>query len=275
MDRANGAGRLGGGIGLRKGSIGFGALDRLTGNTEFDGGHRVTAVEDGSGNPVPYTINGTMMRVDLERPLPPGESAQLHIAWSFPIPERPISRMGRERFENDGNWLYEIAQWFPWLCVYSDNAGWQNKQFMFSEFALEFGDYDVSLTVPDDYIVAATGELQNPRDVLTAQQRVRFEESKIPLYIVTPDEAERNEESTPTGTKTWRFKADNVRDFAWATSRKFIWAAMGHELEGAFTHAMSFFPKEGDPLWSQYSTQSIAYALDTYGRVPFPCPTTS
>ncbi len=259
------------------GEITFDSLDQILTKPEFEGGHRITSVRSGAGVDLAHTINSTMMRIELSKPLPPSTSTVVSIDWNFPVTEHRIfaARSGREYFEDDDNWLYEIAQWFPRLAVYSDANGWQNKQFITSEFALEFGDYVVRITVPEDFVVASTGVLQNDDAVLTDDQRARLEEARkadAPVFIITPDEAKANESGRMEGTKTWEFKAENVRDFAWATSRKFIWDAQGFELNGHFTLAMSFWPKEGDPLWSQYSTHAVLQALESYGNHLFPCP---
>lgn len=259
------------------GDVTFETMERILGSRDFEGGYRIARVADRSGKPLKYVINGTMMRVDLEVPLAPGRTTGLEIDWSYPIIDSRVvgGRSGREYFEDDDNWLYEVAQWYPRLAVYSDVYGWQNKQFVTAEFALEFGDFKVSITVPNDHIVAATGELQNAKEVLSATQRKRLAAARradSPSYIITPEEAEANESSEPSGTKTWVFRSEKVRDFAWASSRKFIWDAQGHELDGTFTMAMSFWPKEGEPLWSQYSTHAIMQALDVYGRMAFPMP---
>ena len=244
---------------------------------DFGGGYNIKSVKGMSGGELAHTIVGTMMRIDLPEPLGPGQKYRFSIDWNFKIADAKIqsSRSGYEYFEDDDNWIYEVAQWYPRLAVYSDVYGWQNKQFVTAEFALEFGDFKVSITVPNDHIVAATGELQNGKDVLSAAQRERLAGARSadsPTYIVTPEEAEANESSEASGTKTWVFRSENVRDFAWASSRKFIWDAQGHELEGNFTMAMSFWPKEGEPLWSQYSTHAIMQALDVYGGIAFPMP---
>jgi len=262
---------------LTDGEISIRTLERMIVPEEFDGGFNITRVAGVSGNPLPHVINDTMMRIDLPAPLRSGDRFEFVVDWNYLIVDsRAIwARSGREYFKEDDNWLYEVAQWFPRLAVYDDVNGWQNKPFVVSEFALEFGDYLVRITVPDDHIVAATGELQNPREVLTAVQRERLAQARTapqPVYIVTPEEAERNETSRPSGTKTWIFKADRVRDFAWASSRKFIWDAQGHRLDDSFTMAMSFWPKEGEPLWSQYSTHAVMQALDVYGKMAFPMP---
>jgi len=263
---------------LQDGEVSFDTMDRLLTAGEFKGGFRITSVTDRMGEPLDYMINETMMRIDLPAPVRPGQSTQLRMDWNYPVLDsRAVwARSGREHFEDDDNWVYEIAQWYPRLAVYSDVTGWQNKQFIGpGEFALEFGAFKVSITVPDDHIVAATGELLNPKEVLSDAQRERLERARkadSPVYIITPEEAEANESSKPSGTKTWVFECEKVRDFAWASSRKFIWDAQGHELDGNFTLAMSFWPKEGEPLWSQYSTHSVMQALDVYGRMAFPMP---
>ncbi len=245
----------------------------------FDGQHHITRCEDAStGNPLKHTIVETMMRVDLPQPLAPGESFSFTVDWNYAINNaREIrGRTGYEFFEDDGNYLYEMAQWFPRLCAYTDVNGWQHKQFLGrGEFTLEMGDYVVRITVPNDHIVAATGTLLNPDQVMTEVQRQRLkqaQETDNPVFIVTPDEARNNESSKPTGTKTWIFKADRVRDFAFATSRKFIWDAMQTKLGQSPVMAMSFYPKEGEPLWSRYSTHVIIHTLKVYSRYTFDFP---
>jgi hypothetical protein len=187
-------------------------------------------------------------------------------------------RSGYEYFEKDQNYLYTVAHFFPRMCVYNDVEGWQNKQFLGrGEFALPFGDYEVSITVPSDHIVAATGELQNANAVLTAEQRKRFEKAKSadsPVLIVTQAEAEMKERSKEKALKTWTFKASNVRDFAFASSRKFIWDAQAVKVGGKNVLAMSYYPKEGNPLWERYSTKLVAHTIKTYSKytVDYPYP---
>jgi len=244
----------------------------------FPGGYEIARVATPAGGALHYWIQGTMMRVDLPEPLAPGASTALAVDWSYNINnlKKIGGRTGAEFFEEDGNWLYGIAQWFPRMAAYYDAAGWQHKQFLGSgEFTLEFGDYKVRITVPDDHIVASTGVLQNPGEVLTETQRRRLEEArtaKKPVYIVTPEEALAAEKGKPSGTKTWVFHAGNVRDFAFASSRKFLWDAQGHDVEGNRVLAMSYFPKEGNPLWEQYSTASIIHTLNVYSRYSFAYP---
>jgi len=258
----------------------FSTIDNLIARREFEGGQRITAVRDAKGAPLPYTVVRTMMRIDLPQPLPPGQSTVFSVDWNYNINDarRIGGRTGYEYFPNDKNYIYEIAQWFPRMAAYYDVYGWQHKQFLGAgEFTLEFGNYRVSITTPDDHIVAATGVLQNPQVVLTAAQRQRLEQAKTaksPMFVVTPDEAKANESHKPTGKKAWIFAAENVRDFAFASSRKFIWDAQGHNVEGNQVMAMSFYPKEGEPLWSKYSTQAIKHTLTVYSRhtVPYPYP---
>ena len=247
---------------------------------DFDGGFKIEAVTDGSGKALDYTINQTMMRVDLPKVLAPGGKFTFQVNWWYNINDRLAigGRSGYEHFEEEDNYLYTIAQFFPRLCAYYDRMGWQNKQFLGNgEFTLEFGDYDVSIQVPSDHIVASTGVLQNPKEVLTAAQRARLEEAKTsekPVLIVTEEEARENETTKEKGLKTWRFKADNVRDFAFASSRKFMWDAMGVPLETSTPLAMSYYPKEGNPLWEQYSTEAVAQTLETYSdfSIEYPYP---
>jgi hypothetical protein len=244
----------------------------------FDGGYRITAVRDARGAPLKHTIVKTMMRVDLPQPLAPGASVAFSVDWNYNInDQRKIGgRTGYEFFPKDGNYLYEIAHWFPRMAAYNDVSGWQHKQFLGAgEFTLEFGNYRVSITAPDDHIVASTGVLQNPNAVLTTAQRARLEQArtaKNPVLIVTPAEALANESHKPAGKKTWIYHADNVRDFAFASSRKFIWDAQGHDVEGNRVMAMSYYPKEGNPLWERYSTHSIIHTLNVYSRYSFNYP---
>ena len=187
-------------------------------------------------------------------------------------------RSGYEYFEKEGNYLYTIAQFFPRMCVYSDVEGWQNKQYLGrGEFALPFGDYEVSITVPGDHIVGATGELQNGATVLTAEQRERMKKaltSDTPVLIVTQAEAEENEKDREKSLKTWTFKAKNVRDFAFATSRKFMWDAQNQKVGDKNVLCMSYYPKEGNPLWERYSTKLVAHTIKTYSKytVDYPYP---
>lgn len=244
----------------------------------FAGGVDIKHVRDGHDHDLKYTIVKTMMRVDLPEALKPGETSKLKIGWEFNINDSDVvsARTGFEFFERDGNYIYEMAHWFPRMVSYTDYQGWQHKQFLGrGEFTLEFGNYVVRITVPNDHIVAATGELLNAKEVLTAEQQERLEASRTaekPMFVVTPEEAMANESSEPTGKKTWIFKADEVRDFAFASSRKFIWDAMGHEVEGNKTLAMSFYPNEGEPLWSRYSTHAIIHTLNVYSRYTFKYP---
>lgn len=233
-----------------------------------------------NGDALPTFLNDSMLRIDLPTPLAPGETFSFQVDWEHNIIDEVAvgGRGGSEYFEEDGNYIFGLAQWFPRLAAYTDYTGWQNKQFLGrGEFTLEFGDYDVDLTVPNDHIVSATGVLQNPRDVLTATQRRRLDDANTdaPIYIVTPEEAEENEQTKATGTKTWEFQADNVRDFAWSSSRKYIWDAMIFEQDDA-DHpevlAMSFFPKEADPIWSRFSTQAVVHTMDVYNRFAFNYP---
>lgn len=252
---------------------------RLEFERDFGGGHNITSVKDMSGGDMARTIVGTMMRIDLPEPLGPNKKYRFSIDWNFKIADAKVqkSRSGYEYFEDDDNYIYTIAQWFPRLAAYTDVDGWNNKEFVGNgEFVLEFGDYDVEITVPDDHLVAGTGVLQNPKDVLTAVQRNRLQQAETaetPILIVTPEQAETNETSKPAGSKTWIFRIRNVRDFAFASSRKFIWDAQGYEqTDGSRVLAMSFYPKEANPLWQTYSTHAIIHALEIYSRYTFPYP---
>ncbi|MEZ5553348.1 MAG: M1 family metallopeptidase [Pseudomonadales bacterium] len=262
------------------GKLTFGELRRLQFLRDFDGGHKITRVAAGS-TPLAHAVVGTLLRVDLPEPLKPGASTKFSIDWHYNMVEEDAvnARAGYEHFPEDGNDIFLVAQWYPRLTAYSDYEGWHNKEFLGNgEFTLEFGNYDVSITVPADHIVSSTGVLQNAGQVLSSAQRARLkdaENASRPVYIVTPEEALENEKDRATGTRTWRFKADNVRDFAWASSRKFIWDAQGYQQndrDTPFVMAMSFFPKEGDPLWSRYSTQAVIHTMEVYSRFSFPYP---
>lgn len=265
--------------------ISLDSLRRRQSQSDNQYGYDITRVADARGNALPNTIVGTLMRIDLPRPLAPGASTKFQIDWAYNLVEQDAmgGRAGYEHFPDDaregGNYIFLVAQWFPRLVAYSDYEGWHNKEFLGSgEFTLEFGDYDVEITVPNDHIVSSTGVLQNDRQVLTGTQRARLAEAANadrPVFVVTPEEAEANESSNPTGSKTWKFEADNVRDFAWATSRKFAWDAQGFKQPGAefeTVMAMSFYPKEGGELWQKYSTTSVVHTMDVYNRFAFDYP---
>ena len=246
---------------------------------EFEGGFNIMKVLNKDGKPLSYTIHQTMMRINLEKPLKSKESFEFSIDWWYNINDRLEigGRSGYEYFEKDGNYLYTIAQFFPRMCVYNDTEGWQNKQFLGSgEFTLPFGDYDVKITVPSDHVVAATGELVNANEILTPSQLERLEKArkseKEPVFIVTEKEAIKNEKSVVKAMKVWHFKAENVRDFGWASSRKFIWDAMVVKQASKDVLAMSFYPKEGNPLWEQYSTKVVAHTLKCYSKYTFDYP---
>jgi len=252
---------------------------------DFDGGFKIKSVKDASGKELAYTINNTMMRVDLPQPLTTGKQISFSVEWSFNINNRMHNmtnndgRSGMEYFPEDGNYVYIIAQWFPRMCVYDDVVGWQNKQFLGQgEFTVGFGNYAVNLTVPSDHIVAATGMVQNPTEVLTAEQITRFEKAKTtfdkPLKIVTQEEAVAKEKTKAASKKTWKFYAENVRDFAFASSRKFIWDAQAVKVGNNTPLAMSYYSKEGNPLWEQESTKAIKNCLITYSKysIDYPYP---
>lgn len=247
----------------------------------FDGGFKIEYVADEMGKELSYTINKTMMRIDLPSPIKPGGSFVFDIEWWYNINDRMKDggRSGYEYFEEEDNYIYTIAQFYPRMVVYGDNEGWQNKQFLGSgEFTLNFGDYHVEITVPEDHVVAATGVLKNEKSVLTAEQRKRFQTARKtfdqPVMIVSEDEARETEKTKAAGTKTWVFDAENVRDFGWASSRKFIWDAMAVKVGNKEPLAMSYYPKEGNPLWEQFSTKAVAQTLKTYSdfTIDYPYP---
>ncbi|WP_299366342.1 M1 family metallopeptidase [Winogradskyella sp.] len=252
----------------------------LTRAIDFPAGYTIKYIKDVNGKPIKSLVNNTMMKVILSEPLKSGESLTFSVGWSYHITDRSmylLSREGYEYFPEDDNTVYLIAHWFPRMAVYNDTEGWQNKQFQkLGEFALEFGNYDVEITVPADHIVAATGELKNEDAVLTKTQRKRLAKAEKsvdkPIMIVTPEEAKVNEKEKTTKTKTWKFKAENVRDFALASSRKFIWDAQAVPLETHTVMAMSFYPKEGLPVWSESSTLAVKNALEVYSDDVFEYP---
>ena len=265
--------------------ISLGNLRRLQYMDDEDLGFEIAAVTDSNGEPMQHVIVGTLMRVDLAAPLATGQRTEFTVDFAYNIVQGSAfrARGGFEHFPDDartgGNHIFAIAQWFPRLAAYTDYEGWTNKEFLGSgEFTLEFGDYDVAITVPADHIVSATGELTNGGEVLTAEQQARLRQAETadrPVFIVTPDEARENERDGASGTATWRFSAKNVRDFAWASSRKFIWDARGMKQPGAEQEqvmAMSFYPKEGGTLWSDYSTEVVIHALEVYSRFTFDYP---
>lgn len=245
----------------------------------FDGGFNIEYVKDNKGNPLPYTINRTMMRIDIPQPLKSKEQISFSIKWWYNIPDHTISRArsGYEYFPKDGNKAYVIAQFFPRMAVYSDVEGWQNHQFWGSgEFALPFGNYEVNITVPADHILDGTGTLQNRKEVFSKEMMQRYEQAQKsydkPVLIVTQQEAEAAEKGFSDKTKTWRFKADNVRDFAFASSRKFIWDMQAVKMGNKSVMAISLYPKEGNPLWEEYSTKVVAHTLKSYSSRTFEYP---
>jgi hypothetical protein len=266
---------------IRKNEMSTKSLQSITGVEDYDGGFKIASVTNDEGVALPYTINQTMMRVDLPITMKTGDQYSFSVNWSYNVNDRMQvgGRSGYEYFPADGNALYTIAQFFPRMAVYSDVYGWQNKQFLGrGEFTLTFGDYDVSITVPADHVIGATGELQNPKEVLTKDQVKRFELAKTtfdePVIIVTQEEAVEREQKPSTKTKTWHFKATQVRDFAFATSRKFIWDAMAVKVGDKTPLAMSYYPKEGNPLWQEESTLAVANTLIGYSKrtIDYPYP---
>jgi hypothetical protein len=261
--------------------LSYGALASAQRHADVEHGFVIESVTDARGRDLQHTIVDTMMRIDLPQALRTGQSTTFSIAWSFNIIEESVigGRGGYDHFPENDTYIYFLAQWHPKLAAYTDYGGWKHQQFLGSgEFTQEFGNYEVEITVPADHIVSATGELQNESAVLSAEQRRRLNAARSadkPMFIVTPDEAIENEKEGTAESKTWIYKADNVRDFAWASSRKFIWDAMIHRQEGGDYDevlAMSFYPQEAEPLWSQYSTHSVVHTLEVYSRFSFPYP---
>lgn len=265
--------------------LSLGQLRRQQFMDDVELGYTLSDITDSEGNTLKHIIVGSQMRIDLSQPLKHGDSITFSFDFAFNILDEDAvgARSGYEHFPDDarkgGNDIFLLAQWFPRLSAFSDYEAWHNKEFLGrGEFTLEFGDYDVSMTVPADHIVASTGVLQNPEEVLTATQRERLEQAKTakrPVFVVTEQEALDNEKASTDKTKTWRFTAENVRDFAWSSSRKFMWDAKGFHQGGdeqPFVMAMSFFPKEGGDLWKKYSTESVIHTMEVYSRFTFDYP---
>ncbi|NER12441.1 M1 family peptidase [Leptobacterium flavescens] len=245
----------------------------------FDGGFNIQYVKDSNGRDLPYTINQTMMRIDIPQPLKSGEKVSFSIKWWYNINNhvQGRGRSGYEFFPEDGNRAYVIAQFFPRMAVYSDVEGWQNHQFWGNgEFALPFGDYEVNITVPADHILDGTGVLTNRKEVFSKEMMKRYEKAKRsydkPVLIVTQEEAEKAEKSFSNKKKTWKLKATNVRDFGFATSRKFIWDMQAVKIGEKDVMAVSLYPKEGNPLWEEYSTKAVAHTLKSYSDHTFDYP---
>jgi Peptidase family M1 domain len=245
-----------------------------------DFGDKITKVTDALGKALPYTINQTMMRIDLPTPLVSGQKITFKIDWNYKMTNRMKQggRGGYEFFPKDGNHIFTVTQWYPRLCVYSDFQGWQNHQFTGrGEFALAFGNFNVKMTVPSDHVVMATGECTNYPLILSPgqlQNWTKAQTAKEPVEIVTLAEAKAAELKKATSTKTWIFKASNVRDFAWGSSRKFIWDAMPATVEGKKIMCMSGYPKEAYGLYRKYSTKAVAHTIKTYSKftIPYPYP---
>jgi hypothetical protein len=271
--------------GNKPAQISLGALRRQQFTDDTILGYNIESVKDNKGKKIKHTVVGTNMRIDLPNPIKPDGNVEFSIDFGFNIVEEDAvsARSGYEHFADDnregGNDIFLLAQWFPRLHAYTDYEAWTNKEFIGrGEFTLEFGNYDVELTVPADHIVSSTGALQNPKNVLTATQRKRLKKAENAdriVFIVTEEEALENEKEGSNETKTWKFSAKNVRDFAWASSRKFMWDARGHQQGGneqPLVMAMSFYPKEGGDLWKKYSTEAVIQTLEVYSRFSFDYP---
>ncbi len=263
-------------------SISGKTLEAIVDGGDYVGGFKISKVADASGAPLDYTIVKTMMRVELPKVMNTGDQFSFQIDWSYNINDRMRDggRSGYEYFPKDGNYNYTIAQFYPRMAVYDDKEGWQNKQFLGrGEFALPFGDFEMSITVPADFVVGGTGSLQNASEVLSEKEMERWEEAKKtfdkPVIIVTEKEAIAKEKKPERNAKkTWKFKADMVRDVAFAASRKYIWDAMAVKLENYTPMAMSYYPKEGNPLWEEESTKAVKNTLLTYSEktIEYPYP---
>lgn len=256
------------------------SVNGILGTADREYGVKIVKLTDENGKALPYTINQTMMRIDLPQTLQPGQKVRFKVEWWYNISNRMIQggRGGYEYFPEDKNYLYTITQWYPRLAVYSDFQGWQNKQFVGrGEFALTFGNFKVSFNTPADHVVGATGECQNYKDVLTPAQYQRWQQAqtaKQPLEVVTLDEAKKSLAGHATARKTWLYEAQNVRDFALVSSRRLVWDAMAANVEGKKVMAMSYYGPEAYPLYNRYSTKVVAHTLKTYSKhtIPYPYP---
>ena len=254
-------------------------LQSIMGHNQ-DLGVKIAKVADANGKNLRYTINQTMMRIEMPNTLNPGERFRFKVDWAYNISDRLTigGRGGYEYFTEDQNYLYTIAQWYPRLAVYSDFQGWQNKQFTGTgEFALTFGNYKVNITAPADFIIGATGECQNYGQLLTAAQLKRWNQAqtaKAPVEVVTLAEAQSAMKSKSQKKKTWNYAASNVRDFAFVASRRLVWDAMGTNIEGKKVMAMSYYGPEAYPLYNRYSTKVVSHTLQSYSKhsIPYPYP---
>ena len=260
-------------------AMGASAFSRTFLEEDFDGGFNIEYIKDAAGKPIQYTINQTMMRLELAKPMKRGEKLTFSIKWNYLINDygKDGGRSGYEHFEADGNNLYVLAQFYPRMAVYNDVEGWQNMQFWGSgEFALPFGNFEVNITVPADHVLDATGTLQNRSEVFTPAQVARYALAEKsydkPVIIVTQAEAEAASKQFSTAKKTWRYKAENVRDFGISTCRKFILDAMAVQIGGKNIMAISLYPPEANPLWEDYSTKMIAHTLKSYSKYTFDYP---
>ncbi|WP_417557745.1 M1 family metallopeptidase [Mesoflavibacter zeaxanthinifaciens] len=245
----------------------------------FDGGFNIEFVKDEKGNPLPHMINRTMMRVEMPSVLKSGDQFTFKIKWWYNINNHVEGRgrSGYEYFEEDDNRAYVIAQFYPRMAVYNDVEGWQNSQFWGrDEFALPFGNFEVNITVPEDHMLDGTGKLTNRKDVFSKEMMKRYEKAKKsyeePVLIVTEEEARAAEKTKATKKKTWKLYAENVRDFAFTTSRRYIWDMMAVKIGNKDVMAVSLYPKEGNPLWEEWSTKAVASTLKTYSRMTFDYP---
>ena len=245
---------------------------------KFDGGFNIQEVKDSQGKPLPILINRTMMRVELPEPLNSGDAVTFSIKWWYNINNIVVERgrSGYEEFE-DGNRAFLIAQFYPRMAVYNDVEGWQHSQFWGKdEFALPFGNFEVNITVPADHILDGTGKLINREAIFSNEMMKRYNKAKKsydkPVFIITEEEAVNNSKSKSTAKKTWKLKAENVRDFAFATSRKYIWDMMAVKIGNKDVMAVSIYPKEGNPMWSEWSTKTVASTLKSYSRMTFDYP---
>jgi hypothetical protein len=258
------------------------AIDKMTEEKSDNGlGDNILKVTDALGKNLKYTVNKTMMRIEVPTALKPGQKFVFKIDWNYKITNRMTyaGRGGYEFFPEDGNYLFTMTQWYPRLAVYSDFQGWQNHQFTDrGEFALTFGNFNVAITVPSDHVVMATGECQNYPAVLSAAQLARWNKAltsfKEPVEVVTLEEAKAAEKNKATTTKTWVFKAENVRDFAFGSSRKFIWDALATDVEGKKVMSMSAYGKEAYGLYRKFSSKVVAHTIKSYSKfsIPYPYP---
>ncbi len=244
----------------------------------FDSDMQIISVKDQNGADLKHRIDGTMMQVIMVKPIIPGGVYRFKIEWTYSINDvnKVRGRSGYETFEKDGNSVFCIAQFYPRLALYDDINGWEVRQFHGqSEFGLEFGDFEVNITVPENHIVGATGELINTNEVLGSELEEKYSVAKRSperVFIISEKEALENLKSKAGKTKTWKFKAEKVRDFAFASSQRFIWEGKNVKIGERNVFAHSMYPPEANPIWELNVTKAIEHTLISHSERTFEYP---